>query len=96
MRLLKSGSAFYAPAAGAARMAQAILRDERQVLPCAAYLNGEYGLSGLYMGVPCLLGRSGVEKVIELKLTPEESAALHHSAREVQEGLKGLEALGLL
>ncbi len=96
VRLLKSGSAFYAPAAGATRMAQAILRDERQVLPCAAYLNGEYGLSGLYMGVPCLLGRSGVEKVIELKLTPEETAALHHSAREVQEGMKGLEELGLL
>jgi len=96
VRLLKTGSAFYAPAAGAVRMAQSILRDERQVLPCAAYLNGEYGLNDIYMGVPCLLGRSGVENVVELKLTEQETAALHHSACEVQEGMEGLRQLGLI
>jgi malate dehydrogenase len=96
VRLLKTGSAFYAPAAGAVRMAQSILRDEGQVLPCAAYLNGEYGLNDIYMGVPCLLCRSGVENVVELKLTQEETAALHHSACEVQEGMEGLRQLGLV
>lgn len=96
VRLLKTGSAFYAPAAGAVRMAQAILRNERQVLPCAAYLNGEYGLSDIYMGVPCLLGRGGVESLVQLDLTDEETAALHHSAGEVREGIDGLRQLGLL
>jgi len=65
-------------------------------LPCAAYLNGEYGLNDIYMGVPCLLCRSGVENVVELKLTQEETAALHHSACEVQEGMEGLRQLGLV
>lgn len=96
VRLLKTGSAFYAPAAGAARMAQAILRDEHQVLPCATHLQGEYGLQDIFMGVPCRLGRSGVQHVVELKLTQEETAALQHSAREVQEGIEGLKQLGLL
>ena len=96
VRLLKTGSAFYAPAAGAVRMAQAILRDERQVLPCAAYLQGEYGLQDIYMGVPCLLGRGGVEQVINLHLSGEETAALHHSAEEVRDGMEGLKQLGLL
>lgn len=96
VRLLKTGSAFYAPAAGAVRMAQAILRDERQVLPCAAYLQGEYGLQDIYMGVPCLLGRGGIEQVINLHLSGEETAALHHSAQEVRDGMEGLRQLGLL
>ena len=96
VRLLKTGSAFYAPAAGAVRMAQAILRNERQVLPCAAYLQGEYGLDDIYMGVPCVLGRAGVEQVISLDLSQEEIAALHDSAREVREGVEGLRQLGLL
>lgn len=96
VRLLKTGSAFYAPAAGAVRMAQAILRDERQLLPCAAYLNGEYGLDDIYMGVPCVLGRAGVEQVVALELSQEETGALHHSAQEVREGMEGLRQLGLL
>ena len=96
VRLLKTGSAFYAPAAGAVRMAQAILRDERQVLPCATYLQGEYDLDDIYMGVPCVLGHGGVEQVINLELSAEEMAALHHSAREVREGMEGLRQLGLL
>lgn len=96
VRLLKSGSAFYAPASGAARMAQAIVGDEHQLLPCAAYLNGEYGLKDVFMGVPCLLGRNGVEKVMELALGEAERAALLHSAEEVKEGIEGLKSLGIL
>ncbi len=96
VRLLKTGSAFYAPAAGAARMTQAILRDEKQVLPCAARLQGAYGLNDIYMGVPCILGAGGVENIIELDLTAEERAALHRSAEEVQEGMHGLRQLGLI
>jgi malate dehydrogenase len=96
VRLLKSGSAFYAPASGAARMAQAILGDERQLLPCAAYLQGEYGMEDIFMGVPCLLGRKGVEKVVELSLSEAEREALLHSAEEVREGIAGLKSLGIL
>lgn len=96
VRLLKTGSAFYAPAAGAVRMAQAILRDERQVLPCAVHLQGEYGLDDIYMGVPCILGRAGVEQLVQLDLSSEEMAALHRSAQEVREGMDGLRQLGLL
>ena len=96
VRLLKTGSAYYAPAAGATRMAQAILRNERQVLPCAALLEGEYGLHDVYMGVPCILGRQGVEAIIELELTDAEREALRRSADEVREGMDGLRQLGLL
>ncbi len=94
--LLKTGSAYYAPGAGAARMAESILRDEHQVLPCAAYLDGQYGLKDVYAGVPCVLGKSGVEKILELKLTEDQKAALHKSAEEVRTGIKGLKELGLL
>ena len=96
VRLLKTGSAYYAPAAGAVRMAQAILRDERQMLPCAAYLEGEYGLDDVYMGVPCVLGRGGVESLVALDLTTEEQSALRHSAEEVRTGISELQQLGLL
>jgi len=96
VRLLKTGSAFYAPAAGAARMAQAVLRNERQLLPCAALLQGEYGLDGLFVGVPCILGSNGVEKIVELELSQEERDALNHSAAEVKEGIDGLKQIGLL
>jgi len=94
--LLKTGSAYYAPGASAARMVESMLRDENQVLPCAAYLQGEYGLNDVYAGVPCVLGKDGVERIIELKLTDEQRTALHKSSEEVRTGIKGLKELGIL
>jgi malate dehydrogenase len=82
---LKTGSAYYAPSAGAVQMAEAIVRDERRILPCAAWLQGEYGMKDLFLGVPCKLGRRGLEKVIEVQLTPDEKAALQKSADAVRE-----------
>ncbi len=82
---LKTGSAFYAPSAAAVEMAESILKDKKKVLPCAAYLEGEYGIHGLFVGVPCKLGAGGVEQIYELKLTPEESAMLRKSADAVKE-----------
>ena len=82
---LKTGSAYYAPSAAAVEMVEAILKDKKKILPCAAYLQGEYGISGLYVGVPCKLGAGGIEKIIEIKLTPEEGAALGKSADSVKE-----------
>jgi malate dehydrogenase len=83
--LLKTGSAYYAPSAAAVQMAESILKDQKRILPCAAYLEGEYGIKGLYVGVPVVLGAKGVEKVIEVKLTAEEKAALDKSAAAVKE-----------
>jgi len=83
--LLKTGSAYYAPAASAVEMVEAILKDKKKILPCAAYLDGQYGVQGLYVGVPVKLGRGGVEQVIEIKLTPEEQAAFDKSAGAVRE-----------
>src|SRR6202162_81713 len=83
--LLKSGSAYYAPAASAVEMVEAILKDKKKILPCAAYLDGPYGVKGLYVGVPVKLGRSGVEQVIEIKLTAEEQAGFDKSAAAVRE-----------
>jgi malate dehydrogenase len=83
--LLKSGSAYYAPAASAVEMVEAILRDKHKILPCAAYLDGQYGVKGLYVGVPVKLGRAGVEQVIEIKLLPDEQAAFDKSAAAVRE-----------
>jgi malate dehydrogenase len=94
--LLKSGSAFYAPAASVARMVQCILHDERQILPCAAYLTGQYGLKDVYIGVPVRLGQGGVEEILELELSETQITALHRSADEVVEGVKGLREGGLL
>jgi malate dehydrogenase len=85
VKYLKTGSAYYAPAASAVEMAESILRDKKKVLPCAAYLEGEYGIKGLYVGVPCKLGTGGIEKIYEIALTAEEKAALHKSAASVQE-----------
>lgn len=82
--LLKTGSAYYAPAASVFEMTKAILLDEKRVLPCAAYLNGEYGTSGLFVGVPVILGKEGVEKIIELKLTDEEKKEFNKSAASVK------------
>ena len=83
--LLKTGSAFYAPSLGAVEMAEAILKDKKKILPCAAYLEGEYGVNGLFVGVPVKLGARGIEQIIEVGLTTEERAALHKSAAAVQE-----------
>jgi malate dehydrogenase len=85
VNFLKTGSAYYAPSAAAVEMADAIFNDKKKILPCAAYLEGEYGINGLYVGVPVVLGKDGVEKIIELKLTPEEAAALKKSAESVAE-----------
>jgi len=83
--LLKTGSAYYAPAASTVEMVEAIVKDKKKILPCAAYLDGQYGVRGLYVGVPVKLGRNGVEQVIEIKLTPEEQAAFQKSAAAVRE-----------
>jgi malate dehydrogenase len=85
VKYLKTGSAYYAPSAAAVEMAESILRDKKKVLPCAAYLEGEYGINGLFVGVPCKLGARGIEKIYELKLTAEEQAGLQKSAAAVQE-----------
>ncbi len=82
---LKTGSAYYAPSAAAVEMVEAILKDKKKILPCAAYLQGEYGIDGYYIGVPCKLGVDGLEKILEIKLTPEEDAALKKSAAAVKE-----------
>jgi len=85
VNLLKTGSAYYAPSAAAVEMAEAILKDKKKILPCAAYLEGEYGIHGLFVGVPVKLGARGIEQIIEIKLTPEENAALQKSAASVRE-----------
>ncbi len=82
---LKFGSAYYAPSAASAEMVESILLDKKKVLPCAAYLEGEYGVTNLYLGVPVKIGAAGVEQVFEIKLTAEEKAALHKSADAVRE-----------
>jgi malate dehydrogenase len=82
---LKTGSAYYAPSAAAVEMVEAILKDKKKILPCAAYLTGEYGIHGLYVGVPCKLGSLGLEQILEIKLTEEEQAALNKSADSVKE-----------
>ncbi|MDH5199114.1 MAG: malate dehydrogenase, partial [Gemmatimonadota bacterium] len=82
---LKTGSAYYAPAAAAAQMAEAIVLDKKRILPCAAYLQGEYGLSDIYLGVPCKLGQGGLEGIIEVELSKDEKAALKKSADSVKE-----------
>jgi malate dehydrogenase len=83
--LLKTGSAYYAPSAAVVQMIDAIFNDRKKILPCAAYLEGEYGIKGLFVGVPVKLGANGVEKIVEIKLTPEEQAALNKSAAAVKE-----------
>ncbi len=82
---LKTGSAYYAPSAAAVEMVESILKDKKKILPCSSYLEGEYGINGLFVGVPVKLGAGGIEKIYEIKLTDEESAALKKSAGSVQE-----------
>ena len=83
--LLKTGSAFYAPSLAAVEMAEAIIKDKKKILPCCVLLEGEYGINNLFVGVPCKLGKNGVEQIIEISLTTEERAALQKSAAAVQE-----------
>ncbi len=95
VNLLKTGSAYYAPSASAVQMAEAILRDQGRILPCAAYLEGEYGVRGLFVGVLCKLGGNGLEKVMEIKLNDEERAGLNNSIKAVQELVDALGKLSL-
>ena len=83
--LLKTGSAYYAPAAATAQMVEAIVKDKRRMIPCAAYCDSEYGVGGYYVGVPVVLGGNGVEKVVELELEPQEKADFKNSVDAVQE-----------
>src|SRR5918992_1875940 len=83
--LLKTGSAYYAPSAAAVEMTESILKNKKKILPCAAYLEGEYGINNLYVGVPVKLGERGIEEIIQINLTTEERSALHRSAASVQE-----------
>jgi len=85
VNLLKTGSAYYAPSAAAVEMVEAILKDKKKILPCAVYLEGEYGIKGLFVGVPVKLGSRGAEEIIQIKLTAEEKDALERSAGSVKE-----------
>ena len=85
VNLLKTGSAYYAPSAAVCEMIEAILKDKKKILPCAAYLEGEYGVRGLFVGVPVKLGARGIEQIVEIKLAPDEKAALEKSAASVRE-----------
>ncbi len=82
---LKTGSAYYAPSAAVTQMVEAIVRDKRRILPCAAWVQGEYGVSGIFLGVPCKLGRKGLERILEVRLSADEAAALKQSAAAVKE-----------
>lgn len=88
VKLLKAGSAYYAPAAATAQMVEAIVREERRVLPASVLLEGEYGLHDVFIGVPIVLGGNGIEKIVEMELTAEEQEALRLSAAEVHEGIR--------
>ena len=85
VKYLKTGSAYYAPSAAAVQMCEAIVLDQKRILPCAAWLEGEYGMSGLFLGVPCKLGRRGLEQIVEVELTSDEKVALEKSAEAVRE-----------
>jgi malate dehydrogenase len=94
--LLKTGSAFYAPAAGAVAMAGSILNDERRLLPCACLLNGEFGFEGIYMGVPAVLGKTGVEKIVEVPLDVESRTLMQKTAGAIESDLETCREIGLL
>ncbi|MEN9507742.1 MAG: hypothetical protein RLZZ621_305, partial [Gemmatimonadota bacterium] len=85
VKYLKTGSAYYAPSSGAVEMVEAIVLDRKRILPCAAWLEGEYGMRGHYLGVPCKLGRNGLEQILEIELTADERASLEKSAQAVLE-----------
>ena len=88
VNLLKTGSAFYAPAASAAEMVEAVLRNSKRILPCSAFLRGEYGIDDCYIGVPVKLGKWGIEQIYEMDLSAEELAALQSSAKAVREDIE--------
>ena len=90
VKYLKTGSAYYAPSAGAVQMAEAIVNDQRRILPCAAWLQGEYGMKDLFLGVPCKLGKGGLQKIIEVELTKDERASLEKSAEAVREPMRAV------
>jgi len=94
VKLLKTGSAFYAPASSAIEMAEAYLRDKKRVLPCAAYCDGQYGLHGLYVGVPAVLGSDGVERIVEIEMNDSERAMFDHSVQAVKELNEAASKLG--
>ncbi len=96
VKLLQKGSAYYAPSAAVAEMVDAIVKDRKRILPCSAYLEGEYGLNGVYLGVPAVLGRGGVEKVVELNLQPAELEALRRSGAEVAKDIDELRKQGFV
>lgn len=96
VKLLETGSAFYAPAAAAVAMAASILRDQKRLLPCACLVNGEYGLEGIYMGVPAVLGARGVERIVELALDTEARIAMQKTAGAIERDLDAMRSLGLL
>lgn len=90
VKYLKTGSAYYAPSAATVEMAEAVLRDAKRLLPCAAWLTGEFGLKDTYAGVPVVLGKNGVEKILEIEMSDEEMAMLHASANHVKETIAAL------
>ena len=90
VKFLKTGSAYYAPSSAAVQMCEAIVRDQKRILPCAAWLEGEYGMSGLFLGVPCKLGRNGLEQILEVTLTAEERTAIEKSAEAVREPMSAV------
>ena len=90
VNLLKTGSAYYAPSAAAVEMAQSIIMDQKRMLPCSALLQGEYGLNGIYMGVPCLLGQAGLDKIVEIEVSKDERDALNNSAQAIKQTLDRL------
>jgi malate dehydrogenase len=94
--LLKTGSAFYAPASSAIAMAEAYLRDKKRVLPCAALLQGQYGVKDLYVGVPAVIGAGGVERIVEIELNPQERAEFNKSAAGVRELIEVVKTMKLL
>ena len=96
VKLLKTGSAFYAPAASAVEMVEAILKDKKKILPCCVLANGEYGVKDTFVGLPVKLGRSGVEEILQIKLTDDETKALHLSATHVRELCERIHDLGEL
>jgi malate dehydrogenase len=91
--LLKTGSAYYAPAAATTQMVEAVVRDKKRLIPCAAYCDKEYGVGGYYVGVPVVLGAGGVERIIELELSPTEKAAFAKSVDAVKELVKAMAGL---
>jgi len=92
--LLKTGSAYYAPSAASVQMAEAIIRDKKRILPCAAYCDKEYGIGGYFVGVPCVLGKGGVEKVLEVPLSEAEKAAFQVSIQHVKELVGVVQKMG--